>query len=89
MAKKFNDDFDVKISEDKNDPLIMHISVTEKIVYLGRSFYLKTERGVFLRKITWTKENLFEWRFGWGRLSDLKPNENPGSKVLLILDQTK
>jgi hypothetical protein len=53
----------------------------------GTRFYLIQGDEKYLRKITWVGENLFEWHYGFSRVSQLKPNLDTKSKVKYVLIQ--
>jgi len=53
----------------------------------GTRFYLINGDEKYLRTITWVGEHLFEWNFGFSRVTQLRPNLNKKSKVKYILIQ--
>jgi hypothetical protein len=55
----------------------------------GDRFYLHTEHGTFLRKITWLGEHAFEWNCGWCDTMSLELNLNSKSKVKFELNENK
>lgn len=57
------------------------------VIRKGDRFYLHTEHGTFLKKITWLGEHYFEWCGGYASTSDLELNPNPKSKVKFKLSE--
>lgn len=51
----------------------------------GTRFYLIQGDEKYLRTITWVGEYLFEWNFGFSRVTQLKPNLDKKSKVKYVL----
>lgn len=51
----------------------------------GTRFYLIKDDEKYLRTITWVGEHLFEWNYGFSRVSQLRPNLDKKSKVKYIL----
>jgi hypothetical protein len=58
-------------------------TITEMIK--GTRFYLIKGEEKYLRTITWVGEKLFEWNYGFSRVSQLRPNLDKKSKVKYIL----
>lgn len=47
----------------------------------GDYFYLVNQYGKFLKKISWIKNQSFEWKNGFSKIESLIPNNNKKSKV--------
>ena len=59
------------------------------IIKKGDRFYLNTQYGKFLKKITWLGEHTFEWNSGWCNIGALELNPNMKSSVKFELYEHK
>jgi hypothetical protein len=54
---------------------------------IGQRIYIFNKYGKFIRKISHVGENLIEWKYGYGKLCDILPNNDNKSKVKYIINQ--
>ena len=53
----------------------------------GEKIYVLLDGLKLLRTINYSSNNIFEWKWGWAFINDIKPNFDKKSKIKYIVNQ--